>query len=205
MTYLNPRRATVVLYQGDDLDRLTELRRIKDAAERRAEADEPEVAARFGDDEPTEKTALPEQIAYDRAVDEARERALTVVIDTIGRTALRDLIAAHPPRRVQSRPGEDGATVEVDHPEDAGYEVNTSTFPEALLCYFDDSDPDGIVQTIAEPKFPTTAARTRFVNRELSDGDFERLWTLALLRNRTPSFNPKDLGYGSGSMTSDAT
>lgn len=211
MTHLKPRSATFVLYQGDDLDRLAEKRRKVAIAERAAEQDS--ATARAGDTDAAVDTARRE---FDAFVDEAAERALTVELHSIGRIAFRDLVAQHPPRKVQRKvrleralgeseepPAE--TSEEVEHEDDAGYGVNTETFPEALLCYFDDSEDDEPVQTIAQPTFKSAAARARFVNRELSEGDFERLWLGAFMLNRSPSADPKALSYGTASPSSDET
>jgi hypothetical protein len=207
MTHLKPRSATVTLYQGDDMDRLAALQRAVGLAERIAENGK--SAARLGD---VNQSVSEAQAAFDAFVDEAAERALTVEIRSIGRRRFRDLIAEHPPRMVKRKvtqertlgeaeapPPVDGPD-EVEHEDDAGYGVNTETFPMALLCY-----RDGDTVTIAQPEFATKADVQRFVDDELAEGDYDQLWIAAYMLNRSPSRDPKALVYSTGSPSTDET
>lgn len=196
MTHLKPRSATKVLYQGDDMSQLAELKRAVDVAKRRASLD---GAARIGDaGEPAEVTEA--QKAFDEFLGEAADRALTVVLQSIGRRRFRDLVAAHPPRQVDSDPDDEGKTHKVEHPDDAGYGVNTETFATALLAY-----RDGDFVTIAEPKLSVSELE-RFVDDELADGDYEQMWVDAYMLNRGPSGDPKLFaGSTNGSPSSDET
>lgn len=204
--HLKPRSATIVLYQGDDMDRLAELRRNVQIAERIAEAGK--TSARLGDDTQSLDDAKTE---FDAFVDDAAERAVTVEIHSIGRRRFRDLLLEHPPRMVPRKVqmeralGEETAPTTdtgelVEHAEDAGYGVNTETFPRALLCY-----RDGDMVTIAQPEFKSDGEVADFVDDELAEGDFERLWIDALMLNRSPSRDPKALRYMNASSSSDET
>lgn len=211
MTHLKPRSATVTLYQGDDMDRLAELQRRVTMAERIAE--NKDSATRFGDDNPSVGEA---KAAFDAFVDEAAERALSIEIRTIGREFFRDLLAQHPPRMVEKKAappaeGEEAAAPEmVEHEDDAGWGVNTETFPVALLTFrklveYDDDEPE-LVVTIGQPEFKTEAKVRRFVNRELSEGDSDQLWQAAYLLNRTPTQDPKAFVHSmSGSLSTVET
>lgn len=211
-THLKARSATVTLYQGDDMDRLAQLRRAAEIAANIAQANE--GTARMGDDDSSVADA---QRAFDAFVDEAAERALQVRLESIGREFFRDLIAQHPPRMVPKKvappaEGESAGEPEmVEHDEDAGYGVNTETFGKALLTFrrtVEDGDEPELVATIALPEFKTEAAVRRFVDRELSEGDFDQLWIAAYFLNRSPSSDPKVAGFGTsptGSLSTDET
>lgn len=185
-THLKPRSATVVLYQGDDMDTLAELRRRVDLAERQAE--QRSGTERAGDDDMSVSEA---KNAFDAFVDAAAERALEVEIRSIGRRRFRDLVLEHPPRMVDAEPDADGKVVQVEHEDDQGYGVNVDTFARALLTY-----RDGEHVTIAHPEFPSKAAVEAFVDDELAEGDFDKAWTGAFFLNRAPSADPKMLAYG---------
>jgi hypothetical protein len=207
VTALKPRTATIVIYQGDDMTTLTELRRAAETARQFHAIAEAEVedakesgTAREGDDEAAvarlaaTKADLEEcEAKYDAFVDEAAERAVTVELHSIGKKRFRDLMAAHPPRKVAEtiQPGPDAdedavpTVVERDHPDDAALEVNTETFPDALLTFIDDDDPE--VRTIGKPELVGRKAVTAFVDNDLAEGDFEGIWTAAYWLNRSPS------------------
>jgi DNA-binding MarR family transcriptional regulator len=191
MGLLKPRTATVLIYQGDDLERLSELRRAADVAERRA-TEAARGPRRGGDEIPN---ADVEQAAYDEAVDEAAERAVEVELTAIGRRRWRDLLAEHPPR-TETIDGKE-QTVE----DDALYEVDTEAFPLALLSYIDSDDSD--VRTITGPSFKDRKTLTAFLEDEAAEGDFERLWTTAYWLNRAPGSDPKDSKFSTGSLRSD--
>lgn len=180
MPHLKPRSATKVLYQGDDMARLSELKRKVDHAKRVTE----ESASRLGDD--FEAAVTTAQSEYDEFVNQAAERAVEVVVNTIGRRRFVELVEKHPPREVDSEPDEKGETRKVEHPDDQGYGVNTETFGRALLTF-----RDGDYVTLAEPKFSSVREAEDFVDDELSEGDYEELWLLAYFLNRGPSSDPK--------------
>lgn len=180
MGLLKPRTTSVVIYQGDDLERLAELRR----AVTRAEAAAVGAPLRGGDEVPGQV----EKDAYDTFVDEAAGRAVQVDMQTIGSTRFADLMLAHPPRMVEA---EDGQVV---HEDDEPFGVNTLTFGKALLSYRDDK------RTIVSPDLSDDDL-SEFLNDECSDGDVERLWTAAYYLNRTPGADPKDTRFSTSSLS----
>ena len=206
MSTLTPRSAVHVIYQGDDMGRLADLRRAADIAERLAEQDTGS-AKRLGDTE-AQAEVQAAQDAYDAFVDEAAERAVTVELKSIGRRRFRDLMAEHPPRKVAAKPSEDDedevpTDAEVDHPDDAGFGVNIETFGEALLTYIDADDPT--IRTITAPDFAGRKAVAAFIDDELADGDFDSLWVTAYALNRQPSADPKASRFSAAPRSSTET
>lgn len=199
MTTLNPRTATVVIYHGDDLERLGELRREADLAQRYA--DEAVAAARGrprreGDESPGAEEhaeADAKKAAYDAFLDVAAERAVEVEVQALGRRRFRALIEAHPPRMVA---GEEGETV---HEDDAEFGVDTTAFPDALLTYRADGK-----RTIVSPDL-TPGALSDFLDEEVSDGDYEKLWQTAYYLNRSPGPDPKATRYSAPSPSGSTT
>lgn len=187
MSTLKPRTATIPIYQGDDAERLAELRMAVAVAERQAEQRKGE-ALRSGDAPDDEVRAA--QDAYDAYVDEAAERAVEVVVRAIGRRRFRDLVAQHPPRMVKNSKGE-----EVVHDDDASYDVNVETFADALLRFAEPGDEG--VRTIIAPedavKSPT--ALRDFLDDDVTDGDYDKIFTVAYWINRAPGSDPKELRY----------
>ena len=190
MSTIKPRTTSVVIYQGDDLERLGELRREAEIAQRAVDeaADKPR---RMGD----APTAQAERDAYDAFVEEAAERATVIEIRSIGRKRFRDLLADHPPRMVKDAEGKD-----VTHEDDSLFEVNMETFPDALLTYV-----SGDVRTIVAPTFPTSTDLREFVDNDLAYGDFDRLFTTAYMLNKAEGVDPKGTRYSSGIRSSDVT
>lgn len=201
---INRRTAEVVIYQGDDLATLTHLRNEADHAERRylaAKERNRGPALRVGDGEdlePLEATLTDARAAFDAFVDEAAERAQMVRVQALGRVRFRDLRLEHPPRKVTEEV--DGETRQIDHPDDVHYGVNTLTFGEKLLAYVDREDDE--VRTIVEPVFSSDRDRRNFLDDELSDGDFEQLWTTAFFLNTSTGADPKALRFSAPPPTS---
>lgn len=209
---INPRTAKITIYDGDDLPTLTDLRRAADVAKRIFEQAEVEAEdragtpLRIGDDSGRDDLAakreamLAAQDAYDSFVDEAVERALVVELRSIGRKRFRDLMADHAPRKVMvpAKPDPDAdadapaGEREETHPDDKGYDVNTETFPAALLTF-----TDGDVRTIAAPEFASRGAVADFIDNDIAEGDFTGLWTAAYYLNRMPSADPFQSKFGS--------
>lgn len=188
MGLLKPRTTSVVIYQGDDLEHLAELHRAAMRAEAAA-ASAAKEPLRGGDEIPS---ARAEQDAYDAFVDEAAERAVVVTLTAIGRTRWRDLLAKHPARTVEV----DGKAETIE--EDRIYEVNTETFPMALLSYAH----DGVRTASLDPEVSESAMLT-FLGDEVSDADFEQLWQTAYWLNRAQGSDPKDSKFSTGSQRSD--
>ena len=214
MSTLKPRTATIPIYQGDDSERLAELRMAVAVAERQVmlkrqqweDSQRSAAPRRRGDDTPTaesvekaETAAQDARNAYDAFVDEAAERAVEVVVRAIGRRRFRELVTAHPPRTEKNDKGED-----VTHADDAEYGVDMETFPPALLT-FAESGEEG-VRTIVKPDEVTKSpgALRDFLDDDVTEGDYERIFTVAYWINRAPGSDPKELRYSpSISVTSE--
>lgn len=197
MSVLKPRTATVVLYQGDDMERLAELRRDADHAEVQAHADLQSAARapkRGGDEEPIEafrEAVRSTRDALNAFIDEAATRAVEVRLQAIGSTRFAELLLAHPPRKVQV----DGKTV--DHEDDAAFAdylsqfgifdgaVNTATFPKALLKHREGR------RTIVDPDL-SDVDLAEFLDEECAEGDIDKMWRSAYLLNRAVAVDPKD-------------
>lgn len=206
---LKPRTVTaVVLYDGDDQEELALLKRAADQAVAAAEvatqaAAEPNARAGGEDLDGLRAKAEAAKATFDAFVDVAAERAVEVRVQAIGRTPFRELMAAHPPRMVTSEPDEDGKTVQVVHEDDASYEVNTETFPMALLTWRDPDDDT--VGTLMTPEFGSDEARQRFLDRNLNEGDFDQAWFVAYSINRNPSADPSRFRFSVDSQSSTET
>lgn len=204
--HLKPRSTTVVIYQGDDMERLAELNRRVLIAKRNAE--QRTGTERRGDDDQSVTDA---EAAYDTFVDEAAARALEIELHHIGRRRFRDLILEHPPRVVprkvdaertvgEETPAQATGPAEVEHEDDEGWHINTETFSRALLCYRDNE-----IVTIARPEFATKTDIERFIDDDLADGDYDGLWQAAYFLNRSPSSDPKVLRSTLDSPSTDET
>lgn len=188
MTTIKPRTTAVIIYQGDDLERLGELRMAAETADRIAR--QAKGSARVGD----EVSAQPAKDAYDDFVREAAERATVVTLTIIGNRRFRELRKEHPARETVV----DGAVVV--HEDDAEFDVNTETFPDALLTYRDQGR-----QTIVDPEFPTRQAVQDFLDDDISEGDYERLWVAAYWLNKALGSDPKALVYSLETSSSSGT
>lgn len=175
------RTTTLTLYDGDDFERLAELRREADHATALSEKAEDEGVRRAGEDEADPELAADaraKQARYDAFVDEAAERATEVRLRAMRGKAFRALMAEHPPR--------DGNDM------DAQYGVNTETFPLPLL-----------VECLESPEL-TPSARQEFIE-DLADGDYELWWVTAYWLNRGQGGDPKAGRYSTDSQSSDVT
>ena len=196
MSTLKPRTATIPIYQGDDAEHLAELRMAVAVAERQAA--QTQAPRRGGDPAPSEDVKAAQE-AYDAFVDEAAERAVEVVVRAIGRRRFRDLVAAHPPRQVKDADGKD-----VTHEDDEHLGVNVETFAPALLTFAEPGE-DG-VRTIIAPAdaVKSPGALRDFLDDEVTDGDYEKIFTVAYWINRAAGSDPKELRYSpSTSATSE--
>lgn len=192
-TTITRRTAMVVIYQGDDLARLGELRQEADLAQRLFEETTKSGTSRVGDG----VDPKPAKDAYDAFIDEAAERAVEVRLSAIGRKHWRDLFEAHPPRETTETV--DGDERQVTHVDDEPFGVNTRTFPEKLLAFSVDD-----VRTIAEPEFSTPAERQAWLD-DISEGDFDRLWTTAYYLNTSLGVDPKGSRFSAAPANSNAT
>lgn len=171
---VKPQTETVLLYQGDDLARLRELKRAVD------EAGRSDIPLLQGEVAPVDAA----RDAHNEFVEEAKTRATTVVLQALGRKRWRSLVSEHPPRK--------------DNDADEAVGINEDTFAEALLAYVNPDDIDE--RTIVEPVFATTAEREKFLDR-LSDANVERLYVVAFALNRQFGEDPKALSAPSPSSS----
>jgi hypothetical protein len=189
-------RKTVALFDGDDYERLTELRAAVAVGERKVLAAKLNgltvgLSARLGDDEPSatdEDAAELEEAkaAYDAFMDEAADRAESWVVQSIGHEAWRELVTAHPPRKITE--GEGDAAKEVTHPEDEQFDLNTESFPKAILLFADADDADH--RTILKAG-GTDLARIGTRLKRLSIGQIDSLWLAAWTLNTGAAIDPK--------------
>lgn len=202
-------KATVPIYHGDDFERMAELRREVDIAERKytvakMEAEGSTEVLRAGDDVAavTEARARVEAARelFASFVDEATERAEMWVLRPLGHEAFRDLLKAHPPRMVK-KADDEGVETETVDAADAYWKVNTETFPKALLTFVDPEDEDH--RTIEAP-FESVGALQKRVKR-LSAGEFETMWVYAHTLNKGGAADPKASPYYDGTPRSAET
>lgn len=205
---IGPRTTSVFIHHPDDLEELALRQQAVDLAEKRllmaaTIGRASGAAARAGDDEPDVPSEVAQRKAelqdatdaYDAAVDAAADRAVEFRLRSIGRRRWAELIAAHPARRVAS---DEDPSIIVTHPDDVEHAVNTATFGLALLAYQDEDDT--AVRTIEEPALDTAQVRS-LVDDELTEGDFERLWTAAYWLNRAQGVD----GLGKYSTTTPSS
>lgn len=196
-----PHTITVPMYDGDDWERLNDLRRRVSIAEAKARTETAGSVRRVGDDliEPDDHPDVIEaRAAYEAFVDEAADRAEMWVLAPIGHGEYRELLKAHPPRTEKDDEGKESV-----HAEDAQHGFNTETFPTALLSFVDEDDDE--IRTILEPEFATAAERKRALKR-LSSGEFDTLWIRADGLNQKVAIDPKDLvTWSTSTPASDET
>lgn len=178
MSALKPRTASVVIYQGDDIERLSDLRRAAEIARRNFEAAQ-KAPRRIGDDL-GEDDLREKQAAYDEFVDEAADRAAVVEVTAMKRAPFRKLMADHPPRDKNE--------------DDDAYGVNMDTFPEPFLR--ESVTKIDVGDSVLSP------GDTADLIEALSDGDYERVFTAAYFLNRAPGADPRDGRYSSAPRSS---
>lgn len=183
MGVLKPRTATVVLYQGDDLEQLADLRREVAFAEHAAEQ-AAKGPRRGGDEIPS---ADAEKAAYDAFVTVAAERAVEVHLEAIGSLRFNALVQEHEPRVERDEKNKPHIA-----DADADYGVNTLTFPRALLTF-----ADGDRRTITGPD-EVLADVGDFVD-DMSAGQLDTLFDAAYWLNRTRGVDPKVTMFSTGS------
>lgn len=166
---VTPRRATVLLFQGDDRERLEELLADIESTTAVAAA----TPSRIGD---TDTDALAALQAYNAFVEEAKERAVKVVVQALGRRKWRDL------RREHTTTSEDGE------------ELDQEGFADVL-----------VPASVVEPQFDTRAELEAFLD-ELNDADFSRLFTAAYAVNYTAGVvDPKAFSVSDLTQQNDET
>ena len=171
MGTLKPRTSVVPVYQGDDADKIADLRAD---AERAALTRRGNSRLDDGDADPFAAAVE----SYNVFLDEAYERALKVTIAALRKDDWRDLIADHPPRADVL--DDDGKVVKSF---DADHEVGFN------------------VQTVAEPLISATLDRVEELGLdqelerddadELSDADFNRIYSAAVDLNIGSGPDPK--------------
>jgi histone H3/H4 len=154
MALLKPRTRSALIYQGDDMERMAELRRAAENAKKVAQVEldlakaAVQVAARrIGDEAPTaeeaerafEEATRPTQEAFNAFVTEAAERALEVRFRYIGWRRFAQLVAEHPPRMVTDT-REIQVPAEGADPDDPDAEMVTKTVTEEFV-HDDDGAP----------------------------------------------------------------
>lgn len=189
-------RKTITIYEGDDFERLTDLQAEVARAERAASlASSP---TRLGDADPS--AVQDARDAFDAFVDVAASRAEAWELHSIGFEAWQKLLADHPARKVTEGEGDDAK--EVTHPDDAGWEVNTSTFGKALLLFVDAEDPEHrTVAKLGDAEVGTVLPKRL---RRLSQGQFDTLWITAHALNTGGVSDPKLARYSTGPRSSES-
>jgi uncharacterized iron-regulated protein len=151
-TTLKPRIATVVLYQGDDQER------INDLAERAKRAKALDAVQVRDLSETTEWATLAQE--HDALVEAAKKRAVKVVMRALGRKQWRSLVAEHPPRE--------------GHEGDKLVGVNEETFQEPLVqvsiaspLFKTPADRDDFLDAISDYQFELLYLNAFALNRAL--------------------------------------
>lgn len=150
-TTLKPRTDTVVLFQGDDDQKIRELAA---RAERLKKSEEMGLPRTLGE--------LPEyEIAareHDEFKREATERAVTVTVQALRRRQWRSLVDEHLPRK--------------DAPVDERFGVNLKTFPDALVpisitepAFDTPADRDDFLDSLSDQQFEDVFWAAFGVNR----------------------------------------
>lgn len=194
--------AEIPIYHGNDLEELSLLRRAAENARRARDTAPRSSARRVGDAEAVtelEAAAAAAEDAYNAFVALAAERATAVRLVALPRKTFRRLMLEHPARMVTDTE----TNQEREHEEDAGFGVNTETFPEALLTYREGPGEDDD-RTILAPEFESATALQKWLDRR-TDGQIERLWSTAYALNRAEGGDPKELAYSRAPAGSTAT
>lgn len=181
MSELKPRTSTVVIYQGDDLDELSLLRRKAEQAKAAVDAATGE-ARRIGDDIGTEDLQAA-QDAYDAYVDSAADRAVCVEVRALKRTLFRDLMSKHPAR--------DG------NEDDKLFSVDMDEFPTPFLA-------ESVV-SVKVGERELSQGQVRDLLEDLAEGDFDRVFATAYWLNRAPGSDPSLGKYSSAPRSSTET
>lgn len=177
MTTINPRTATVTIFQGDALDEIEHLRRKAEAVREASDT----VTRRYGEVSEYEQI----RAEHDELVKAAEADAIVVKVRNLGRKQYRDLKAKFPPR-------EEGVSEQVKA-ADAQIGANEDAFFDALVPL-----------SMLAPAFGSDAERTAFLD-ELSAIDFERLKLTAFRLNEYQAADPKLLPVFPETPESDET
>jgi hypothetical protein len=166
MPTIQPRTATVTIYQGNYLDEIAFLRRKIEAAQE----------AEKGDPTPRLLSEIPESLQlvreHDALVAEAEKTAIVVKLVHIGRKRYHDLMVKHPPRTSDDVPKETrDADVDLGRDQDGFFE-------------------DLVPMSIIEPAFDDDTDRQRFLE-DLAPVDWERIKWAAYSLNEVATADPK--------------
>lgn len=174
-----PRTATLPLYGGDYQQRIAQLEQaLDDAIEQQRKGESLPLL----NGEESEVDRLTRE--HDALVAEANaDGCVVVTLQALRREQWADLVANHPPRTADDVP-------EQTRKEDAAVGVNEATFPKALLSF----DEDGRA-TIADTGSPDLSPAELL--REVSEVQFQMLYTLAFALNRSMGAAPKARGTSS--------
>lgn len=183
MSQIQPRRATVVIYQGDDLARLDDLDTAVERQQRAADAAAKATGAprTLGDPGPSSTALAEAQKARDTFAADAELRGVRVVLQAVPRRTWRQLMRDHGPRP--------------DVSDDEVFGVNMDDFPDALLPLSVVAADSTIEGDVAE-----------FLD-SLSDYDYyDRLFVQAFALNRGAAVaDPTQRLLSASSQTSAAT
>lgn len=201
-TPLKTRTTMVVLFQGDDLDPIT------DRALEVQKVAQSTAPRRLGDaDTPLADATR----SFDDFMEDANGRAVKVGLGALPRKAYGSLRNEHPPRMVQTPEG--GQDVHADD----GHGFNLDTFGDELvpLCIqaywkvFDEQVQAAVVAGEDPPsttavRFESDAAVSEFLD-SLSDGDWSKVYSAAWMLNQSPGPDPKVRLSSHLAPTSDET
>lgn len=171
---LKPTQICVPLFQGDDMRRVQEAFEAIEDAKRRyatlATVAKTATGNRLGDGDGLEEARLEVlrlAAEYDDLVNDAKTRAVAVVVEHLGRKQWRTLTVECPPREG------------VKGDENLGFDEEK--MGDLLLMH------EG---TIVEPAFPSVAAKQAWLDKR-SDAQFELLFNAAYTVNRGSLPDPK--------------
>lgn len=173
---LTPRTRTVYLLQGEDEERLNDLRET--AAKLRAKANKIRKDTRPDEWTEADSVATAAEEAADQFAEEAQPRAVKVIMRSIGRKKWKALLKDHPPRE-----GDESDKV-------ARYNIDTAPEHTVPAC-------------LASPALPD-AEREAFLD-DLSDAQFDYLARVAHDLNRRVGADPTQRLLSASSQTSDET
>lgn len=154
-TSFKPRTTVVTIYQGDDQERIDDLTRRIEAAERELDRRKRNNTATTLDESLENPNELREELQA--VMDEAEPRAIKVRLRALARKRWHALVEQHKPRE--------------NHEGDAAVGVNEETFAEPL-----------VQECIVEP-FASVAERDEFLDA-ISSAQFDLIYFNAFTINR---------------------
>lgn len=163
MTKIEPRIWKHTILQGDDEEKLRELRGAADRIKGKEHAE----PLTHGDLDPYTEAAK----AADEFAAEAEGRGVTVVMRTVGRKKWAELVKLHPPRE--------------DDPADIRQGVNLDTFLESLVpaCItsptFGEGELEEFLDAISPAEFETLGLGAWHLHKGLAADPKERLLSAA--------------------------